>query len=245
MKMLRHLKEFCRGQIRRLKFERRLAKIRAYNTIELPPDAFRFFKINIDGRGNEVRLSHIKCLSPATKIFITIYGDRNRIECHDSVSVAQELSISLGQNHPYFGKCCESSFSMDGKSSIENLRYITYNSHAFCKIGAGCMLSVATIYNTDAHPIFDLRSRELINRVRGVEIGEHCWIGMNATILKNVSIPKGCIVGYGSIVCASHEKLPENCILAGVPARVVKRGIDWSPNGAAHGYIDNDPLSDS
>lgn len=45
------------------------------------------------------------------------------------------------------------------------------------------------------------------------------WIGMNTTILKGVSIGRGCIVAAGAVVCKST---PPYSIVGGIPARVLK-----------------------
>lgn len=58
----------------------------------------------------------------------------------------------------------------------------------------------------------------------GILIDAHVWLGQKVTVMKNVTVGKGTMVGYGSIVTKS---LPENCIAAGSPARVIKRGILW------------------
>ena len=57
-----------------------------------------------------------------------------------------------------------------------------------------------------------------------IKIGDHCWIGMNATILKGVTIGDGAIVAAGSLV---NKDVPENCLVAGVPAKVIKNNIKW------------------
>ena len=53
-----------------------------------------------------------------------------------------------------------------------------------------------------------------------VEIEDDCWIGINAIILKGVTIGRHSIVGAGSIVTKS---IPPNSIAVGIPARVIKR----------------------
>ena len=45
------------------------------------------------------------------------------------------------------------------------------------------------------------------------------WIGGNVTVLKNVNIGEGCIVGAGSVVTKS---LPPYSICVGVPCRPIK-----------------------
>lgn len=53
-----------------------------------------------------------------------------------------------------------------------------------------------------------------------VEIGDDVWIGHGTTITAGVTIGKGCVIGAGSVVTKSF---PECCVIAGVPARVVKK----------------------
>lgn len=45
------------------------------------------------------------------------------------------------------------------------------------------------------------------------------WIGMNTTILKGVTIGKGCIVAAGAVV---NKSTPDYSIVGGVPAKVIK-----------------------
>lgn len=53
-----------------------------------------------------------------------------------------------------------------------------------------------------------------------VRIGDDCWVGLNAIILKGADIKEGCIVAAGAVVRKGHY--PPYSLIAGVPARVVK-----------------------
>ncbi len=55
-----------------------------------------------------------------------------------------------------------------------------------------------------------------------VRIGRNCFIGGRSLIMPGVEIGDSCIVGAGSIVTKS---VPDNCIVAGNPARVLKRDV--------------------
>jgi len=86
------------------------------------------------------------------------------------------------------------------------------------------------------HDTYDLKSH-IIGKVK---IGRYCWIGMNAVILPNVELGDHTIVGAGAIVT---ESFPEGyCVLAGVPARVVKtldkdRVVEKRDKWEYYGYI--------
>jgi acetyltransferase-like isoleucine patch superfamily enzyme len=56
----------------------------------------------------------------------------------------------------------------------------------------------------------------------GVEICNNCWIGSGVTILDGVKISSGCVVAAGAVVTKS---MPENSLVAGVPAKVIKSRI--------------------
>ena len=58
-----------------------------------------------------------------------------------------------------------------------------------------------------------------------VVIEDHVWIGMNAIILKGVTIGEGSIIAAGSVV---NKDVPAHCMAAGVPAKVIKTGISWN-----------------
>lgn len=64
-------------------------------------------------------------------------------------------------------------------------------------------------------------------RLQGVEnkriiIGDNCWIGSGTVILAGVTIASGCVIGANSVVTKSF---PENCVIAGNPAKVIKQRI--------------------
>lgn len=52
-----------------------------------------------------------------------------------------------------------------------------------------------------------------------VVIGNNVWIGSNATILPGVTIGDNSVVAAGAVVT---KEVPENTVVAGVPAKVIK-----------------------
>ncbi len=57
--------------------------------------------------------------------------------------------------------------------------------------------------------------------IHGAVIGDHCLIGMGATLLDNAVVPEGCIIAANALVL-SNAKLEPNSLYAGVPAKKVK-----------------------
>lgn len=53
-------------------------------------------------------------------------------------------------------------------------------------------------------------------------VGSHCFIGARSIIMPGIRIGNHCIVGSGAVVTAD---VPDNCIVVGNPARVLKEGI--------------------
>ncbi|MDM1033760.1 acetyltransferase [Myroides odoratimimus] len=53
-----------------------------------------------------------------------------------------------------------------------------------------------------------------------VNIGNYTQIGANATVLPGINVGSNVIVGAGAIVT---KDVPDNCIVAGIPARIIKK----------------------
>ena len=53
-----------------------------------------------------------------------------------------------------------------------------------------------------------------------IHIEANVWIGSNATILPGVTVGEGAIISAGAVV---SKDVPANTIVAGVPARVIKK----------------------
>lgn len=80
----------------------------------------------------------------------------------------------------------------------------------------------ACIVDTDFHPLAAAagRPRSGPGRSRPVEIGDDCFLGMRAIVLKGSTIGPGAVVGAGSVVAGD---VPAGAVVAGNPARVVGR----------------------
>jgi len=92
-------------------------------------------------------------------------------------------------------------------------------------IGDNCLFSIEVIFRTgDCHSILDMNNNR-INASENIEIGNHVWIGYDVKVNKGAKISSNSIVGTGSIVTRKIEQ--ENVVIAGVPAKIVKEGVNW------------------
>ena len=53
-----------------------------------------------------------------------------------------------------------------------------------------------------------------------IHIGRNCFIGCNTIILKGTVLGDNCVVGAGAVVSG---KFDDNCVIAGNPAKVIRR----------------------
>lgn len=93
-------------------------------------------------------------------------------------------------------------------------------------VGGNCK-----ILDNDFHPIETEERLMLLNRKDGgdatnlipakeIHIGRNCFIGCNTIILKGTVLGDNCVVGAGAVVSG---KFDDNCVIAGNPAKVIRR----------------------
>jgi sugar O-acyltransferase (sialic acid O-acetyltransferase NeuD family) len=86
--------------------------------------------------------------------------------------------------------------------------YVSIGMHvgiaADVRIGTGASVSGGSILN------------------RAVRIGEKTFVGSSTTIVPEISVGNGCVIGAGSLVL---DDIPDNCIAYGSPCRVVKQNL--------------------
>ena len=81
------------------------------------------------------------------------------------------------------------------------------------------------VWCTDVHTVTDLDGNPL-NFSESIEIGNQVWVGKDVKIGKNTKISADSIVGWGSIVTKKFDET--NVVIAGNPAKIVKRNINWN-----------------
>lgn len=157
---------------------------------------------------------------PSNRVFLEV-GEGNILGC--------EFRFESREGYIKVGDEC-----YIGPSLLISRNRIVIGNHV--TIAWGC-----TIYDHDSHSL-DYRERrkdidrEIANIRRGEEfiqdkdwstvnskpiiIKDDAWIGMNAIILKGVTVGRGSVVGAGSVVT---KDVPDWTVVAGNPAVVVKQ----------------------
>ena len=87
------------------------------------------------------------------------------------------------------------------------------------------------VYITDQNHGYEDLTRPISEQVmpeRPVSIGSGSWLGHGTVVLPGATIGRHVVIGANSVVTGT---IPDNCIAAGVPARVIKR-LD-GPDGSS------------
>lgn len=96
-------------------------------------------------------------------------------------------------------------------------------------IGDDCDFGPNVTIVTPVHPMLGSERRGLVMpdgrktrvcRVKGVHIGNGCWLCAGVTVCSGVTIGDGCVIGAGSVVT---RDIPPNSFAAGVPCRVIRK----------------------
>jgi carbonic anhydrase/acetyltransferase-like protein (isoleucine patch superfamily) len=77
--------------------------------------------------------------------------------------------------------------------------------------------------------------------LHGCTIGDNTLIGIQAVVLNNAKIGRNCIVGAGAVVTEGKE-FPDNSLIIGAPARVVRQLDEQAMKKLAHNaehYVGN------
>ena len=165
--------------------------------------------IILDDDGNETDCRYIKNL----KIYFE--GDNNEIRFYKNTNIITKLIIRCKSNvfisvgkviyidkleFPFFIKDNSVFILGDGVIVNDIKVYFTDESGLKVKIGDDSMfLDDIIIRPSDAHAILNYETKQPINYPQNIKIGNHCWIGKGARILKGADIPDNSVVGMESV----------------------------------------------
>lgn len=119
---------------------------------------------------------------------------------------------------------------------IGNNVFIGNNVHLACdlEINNNVMIASSVAFVGGDHK-FDIPGVYIINSGRSnykkIVINDDVWIGHGTIVLKGVNIGFGSIIGAGSVVT---KDVPDMCIYAGNPAKLIKKRFDSKEDEIAH-----------
>lgn len=89
------------------------------------------------------------------------------------------------------------------------------------KIGKNCKIGPSfSLWTHSSKVDFDYNYDEKIEpKIGNIIIGDAVWIGANVVISPGITIGNNSIIGANSVVC---KDVPENAIVGGVPARIIR-----------------------
>lgn len=176
-------------------------------------------KLILNGDNNEIIVGEYSNLQGLLEIRLN--GNNNIINL-GNISTIVNLTIIAGFEN---NKTQNSKIIIKDGTSFNQVQIMILEHDSILEIGKECMFSGnIMLHLTDGHSITDYNGN-LLNYGTNVKIGDKVWVGRNVTILKHAFIPNGTIVAMGSIVSKKYNE--ENTIIAGIPAKVVKRDILW------------------
>lgn len=121
-----------------------------------------------------------------------------------------------------------------GKFLFANAGVLVHASNASVVIDDDVMCdSGVVIKAVNYHSVYEEDGTRLKNK--DLYIGKHVWLDYDSTVYAGAVIGAGTVVEAGSTV---YDRIPNNCLVRGNPARIVKRDIFWSWKGVPENYYD-------
>lgn len=186
------------------------------NHILFESTLLRRCKIYINGSNNRIWIQGTSVLKNCT---FHIIGDNcNVILANHTVAYNTTFYIEDDNGSIEVGEKC----LFSGKSEFAVIEGTKI------QIGDNCLFSSNIDVRTgDSHSIVDEVGKR-INFSKDIYIGNHNWVGTRVTILKGGATRENTVIGAGAILTQGVGE-PNVCV-AGIPAVVVKRNINWDIN---------------
>ncbi len=129
----------------------------------------------------------------------------HRMKSADYVERLREKGLDIGEGTYFFGP---------SKTEVDTQRPWLLHIGSYCKITAG----VVILAHDYSRSVLRRAYGEVIGEAKKTWIGDNVFVGMNSVILMGAHIGDNVIVGAGSVVSG---EIPSNCVVGGVPARVI------------------------
>ena len=160
------------------------------------------------------------------------FGDGSVI-CFPPNALFNEQYISIGDNTMFGPQITLSAGMVPGQEMVSDI-VITVGDRCLFGKGSGIVGHLEIVIGDDVwtgHHVYitdqnhgyadlDLPISRQVMPERPVSIGSGSWLGHGTVVLPGATIGRHVVVGANSVVTG---ELPDNCVAAGVPARVIKK----------------------
>lgn len=183
------------------------------NTISSPTEFAKNITVKFRGENNRVVVDPEAKITRLDLVFdcdngTLVIGASKKKGFHFNIRVGQDATVRIGRDVTTTGRCLI--------SAVEGVTV---------SLGDDVMIASGNqIRADDGHAIFDVRSGKRVNPAKDITVGNHVWIGAQATLLAGARIGDGSVIGFGALV---NRKIPNNVIAVGSPAKVVRKNIAW------------------
>jgi acetyltransferase-like isoleucine patch superfamily enzyme len=98
----------------------------------------------------------------------------------------------------------------------------TISSFQHVAIGRECIVADRVMIIDFDHGVVEVERPIRLQGIykRDVDVGNNCWIGYGACILRGVTVGDNCIVGANTVVT---RNVPDDTVVAGAPAKALRR----------------------
>lgn len=147
----------------------------------------------------------------------------NAVDPLDSAAREAAARALLGSAGPELD--IQPGFHCDNGKNITVGRRFTANFNVTILDGAPvtfgdfCMVGPGTLISTTGHPLEAQGRRDRLAISEPITFGDDVWIGGNCTVLPGITVGSNVVIAAGAVV---NRDVPDNCIVAGVPAKVIK-----------------------
>jgi len=194
------------------------------------------FKINDSGINNTIIFKEGVDIDSLSSF--SIKGDNNQIIIGKGshlinahfIMESNNNTILIGEHCRITGRCIQkivdgNRIEVGNNTTFGNV-YIICGEGRKVKIGEDCMLSFdVSLRTSDSHAIIDSISKKRVNFGGDIIIGDHVWIAAHVVVLKGVIISDNSVVALKALVV--NKFTSAGIIIGGVPAKVMKEGINW------------------
>ncbi len=184
------------------------------NAVEIDPtvEVDKKLTIRIVGNNNKVVIGRGCKVIGYT---ISIRGSNNNVLIGYKCRLNGVVGCKKDGNNVTIGRFCT---LVGVKIEVEYATSVTIEEDCIFSVGVG-------IRTGDSHSVLDMVSKERVNIPKSIFISKHCWLGLEVKVGKGVTLMPNTIVGACSYVSRSFEE--GDCVIAGAPAKIVKRNTIW------------------